>query len=138
MPRILLPSQNFLGLRDVEKLKKTGRNLKIESAGKGGFDLIHEGQCPFLEEGVGCTLSNDLKPLDCILYPLSFTEDNGGLEFYLNDLCPYFNEAPDGWIEETKRWAIDALKSWTKEERKTYASRQIGHLRDLKTKEKPR
>lgn len=121
----------YLGQVDVDRLIAAGKKFKIERTDEAGFDLISSDKCPFLKEDVGCTLESDLKSIDCILFPLAFTESNDGFKFYLNKLCPFFKEIPRDWIKETKKWARVRLKDWSKSERRTYAERQKDRLSEI-------
>jgi len=110
----------FLTQRDIDKWKQFEGEFKVKEKG-AGFMLIHEGQCPFLNEETGCTLEENLKAFDCILFPLAFIYKNEKIKFYLNKKCPYVNKIQKDWIEKTKKWALEQLKSWNEEEKRTYS-----------------
>lgn len=114
----------FLGKIDIIKLKGVRRKFKFVEAKIAGFDIVAEGMCPFFQENIGCTLKKNIKPIDCILFPLSYREKEGRFKFYLNNLCPFTTEFPESWIIETKRWARRHLKEWSDLERKAYLERQ--------------
>lgn len=115
----------FLGQKDVEKLRKAGKQFNYKKAKNAGFDLVSDGKCPFLKIGKGCTLDRDLKPIDCVLYPLVFKiKEDGSIEYYLNKGCPYFKDVPNDWIEETKKWIQTKMDEWSSQEKDAYYKRQ--------------
>ncbi len=118
----------FLSEFDIKKLKEIGKKFTTSPAGEAGYNLLSPTVCPFLKKGSGCTLTEDQKPIDCILYPLAFTEENDTLTFYLNGRCPLHKDVPKDWIKKTIKWAKLQLKHWTPAERRTYIKRQINDL----------
>lgn len=118
----------FLGYSDIKKLKKTGKIFEYKKNKTGGYDLISKDKCPFLKEGLGCTLEKKLKPFDCLLFPLAFKENKEKFIFYLNKICPCWKTLPHYWIVQTKRVANRKLKDWTVKERDAYCERQKNFL----------
>lgn len=76
--------------------------------------------CPFLGEN-GCILEENMKPFDCLFFPLAFVYKKGKLSFYLNKKCPYYEEIPKKWVQKTKKWAQEQLKFWTEKEKLFYS-----------------
>lgn len=122
----------FLGKYDIEKLKKAGKHFNIKKV-EGGHEFVEteNGKCPFLNEGIGCILSDDLKPLDCILFPLAFKMEGKNIKFFLNTKCPYFSEIPVDWINKTMKWFELHINQWSEDEIKTYIKRQEGHFKEI-------
>ena len=122
----------FLGKSDIKKLNKAGKVVQYQKV-EGGHEFVKtaHGKCPFLKEGIGCVLPEELKPFDCILYPLAFTKKNGSFEFYVNTKCPYYKEIPKDWIKKTILWFNDKIKEWTDEEIEAYIARQKGHMKKI-------
>lgn len=116
----------FLGQYDVDKLRRKGFDFDIEPVPQGaGYDLISEGNCPFLKKGIGCTLEEEDKPIDCLIFPLTFSEENlGQFKFYPSKHCLFFKQIPDSWIQQTTREGEKKILKWSVEERKTYIKRQ--------------
>lgn len=58
--------------------------------------------CPYLEDGKGCTLSNEKKPFDCKIWPLRVvsTKDNSELKIVLTPTCKAINKIPLEKIRE--------------------------------------
>lgn len=122
----------FLGQSDVDKLTKAGKNFRTKKLVVGyELEKASEGNCPFLEVGKGCTLNEELKPFDCVLFPLAFTKTGEKYTFYLNKKCPYFNQAPKEWIDKTIIWALDNINNWSQDEIEAYIKRQEGFLASL-------
>jgi len=102
---------------------KLGRKFDENSFKKYGKNIyVHWKNCPFLISDKGCTLSQKSKPFDCRLFPLTFMYQKGKIKIFLNKKCPYVEEIPQIWISKRKKWLINELRSWTKEELKTYTS----------------
>ena len=60
-----------------------------------------EAPCPFLEEGKGCLLPPDLKPLDCSIWPLRIVKsEDSKLQIALTPTCPVINKVPVEKIKE--------------------------------------
>ena len=111
----------FLTQKDIDKWKPfEGKFATIKK--EAGFMLVHKGKCPFLNTETGCTLNENMKPFDCILFPLAFTYKNETINFYLDKKCPYINEISKDWIDETKKWALEQLQDWSEEEKITYSN----------------
>lgn len=122
---------------DLDKLnKKYKGTFKIinEETGRekppGHFILTKNHVCPFLGEK-GCILEENMKPFDCLFFPLAFIYRNGKLSFYLNKHCPFYMEIPKDQLLKTKKWAQKQLKSWTEKEKLFYSKDVENYPRSL-------
>src|SRR3989338_5467745 len=110
----------FLFKDEIKNLKKYKPDLKYLKT-KSGFSLIRDKKnsqfrCQFLTDK-GCSLSEELKPLDCVLFPMVIIHKNSEIIFYINKDCPYAKSIPKEWIEKTKRYALEKFKTWSEEEK---------------------
>lgn len=86
------------------------------------LDALISGRCPFLTL-TGCVLSEDMRPLVCRMFPLTYTLEKKEIKFYLSKKCPYVSEvnALSNWISETKRASLIELgRDWTRKELRSY------------------
>ena len=69
--------------------------------------------CPFLGQS-GCTLAAGQRPLNCRLFPLTFTVEDGRVKFRLSGLCQFAKRAGklDKWLKKAKK---DALKEFARD-----------------------
>lgn len=69
----------------IYKLKSVLReNMNVENS--------EEYKCPALDESKGCTLPDNLKPLECSMWPLRVMNDNGKIYIALAGGCHAVNE----------------------------------------------
>ena len=109
---------------DLAKLQALNPAAKFRAAGASGlsytFDLSdaykttdpdEEAPCPFLDPSRGCTLSGDLKPFDCKIWPLravrsqetaepAVTSETSQISVALTPTCPAINKVPEEKIRE--------------------------------------
>jgi len=124
----------FLLKKDLEKLDKFKDKINIKKEGSGLL-MYHKDKCFFQNPKTGCILSEEDKPFDCKLFPLTFLYKNKKLNFYLMEDCSYLNEIPKEWIEKTKKWAVKELETWTEEDKLTFSNimeeNSLSELREI-------
>jgi len=99
----------FLSEQEYEGLKSTGKDFKVFKVDYG-YLLDTEKGCPFVSNEL-CTLSKELKPLDCAMFPLICTYKNDKWEFHISDKCPYKDKISKQWIEETKKEFFERIEN---------------------------
>ena len=114
----------FLTEDEIKILKKYNPELKYKRT-KSGFSFVRDKRdsqlkCQFLTDK-GCSLPEELKPLDCILFPLVIIYKNSEIIFHLNKDCPCLKFIPKEWIEKTKKQALEKFKTWSEEEKINYS-----------------
>jgi Fe-S-cluster containining protein len=108
----------FLTKGEYEKLKLLNKRLRVKT--EGACFLISNRICPFLDKKTGCILAEKDRPLDCIIFPLSFTYRAKKLSFYLNKYCDHIHKIPKGWALKNMRQVKSRLKQWSSAEKKSY------------------
>ena len=102
----------------MQRLQELYPSAKFRPAGPSGqsytFDISdayhtqnpdEEAPCPFLDPSRGCTLSGDLKPFDCKIWPLravrtqetagpATTSETSQISVALTPTCPAINKVP--------------------------------------------
>ncbi len=97
---------------------------RIEALGHKGFRdgkrMKHVGElCIFLDNGK-CAIQ-DVKPLDCKAFPMTFTIYGDNRIFLLELRCPQFKAVTDDWLSETKELIKKETAHWTEKEKKDYS-----------------
>lgn len=71
-------------------------------------DPEEEVRCPFLKDGKGCQLSDELKPFDCKIWPIRIVKaEDGTLSLALTPTCRAINKLD---FENVKRFVNEELK----------------------------
>jgi Fe-S-cluster containining protein len=78
--------------------------------------------CPFLIKGKGCSLKEELKPVDCTVFPLYFTVEKGRIKFWKSKDCHYYKEIPTSYVKSNITSVLKKLKSWSKKEKQSYSN----------------
>ncbi|MGE0793527.1 MAG: hypothetical protein AB7V77_05105 [Candidatus Woesearchaeota archaeon] len=101
-----------------DDLKNSTDLSEYESFDAGIY--VHWGTCSFLT-AKGCNLTEDKKPFDCKLFPLTFMFQDGKINIYLNKKCNFAEQIDSNWINYRKDWLKKQLQNWTKEEIISYS-----------------
>ncbi len=117
-------SKLFLVEDEIKKLKNFKKDLRYRKD-RAGFTFVHNRtggryRCQFWTDK-GCVLSDDLKPFDCLLFPLNMIYKDSEITFYLNKNCSGFDFIPEKWIIETKKFALEKLKGWSEQEKTDFS-----------------
>ena len=99
----------------MHELKKLFPSVKFRKAGDSNqsytFDISEEYKtqdseeevpCPFLNPKNGCSLSAELKPFDCKIWPLRAVKEseNSSISIALSPTCPAINKLPLNQIKD--------------------------------------
>lgn len=114
----------FLAKNEIDALKKFKSEIKYKKY-MSGYTLIRNKskgkfRCQLLTEN-GCSIPENLKPLDCILFPLNINYKNREIEFYLSKYCMFYEKIPENWIKKTKALALERFNTWNEQEKIDYS-----------------
>jgi Fe-S-cluster containining protein len=98
----LFPKENLI------KLKELFPDFKVKTVSNSFFtfdisgnyksqDPEEEALCPFLDSSKGCSLPEELKPMDCKIWPLRIVRHKNDSDKYspaLTPTCPSINKVP--------------------------------------------
>ena len=105
---------------DIKRLQKAGKNVKFVKDGAVFRMKLEKGKCKFLSSK-GCTLPEELKPLDCKLFPMHVYPLGKNKYFFMVNLaCPHWNKLSSAYVENAKKIALRELKHWTTKEKIGY------------------
>lgn len=103
----------IFGNLTMQKLKELYPSARFRPAGPSGqsytFDLSsaykttdpeEEAPCPFLDTNHGCSLSPELKPFDCKIWPLrAVHQPDDTIAVALTPTCPAINKVPQEKVQ---------------------------------------
>jgi Fe-S-cluster containining protein len=108
----------FLTKKEYNNLRRLNKKLRVKR--EGACFLISNRTCPFHNKKTGCTLAEKDRPLDCFIFPLSFTYKGKKLHFYLNKYCGHIHKIPKSWALKNMKQVKSRLKQWSSAEKKSY------------------
>ncbi|MDD5254072.1 MAG: hypothetical protein PHG05_03120 [Candidatus Nanoarchaeia archaeon] len=116
--------------------KEAGRigknNLKKVKFPKGEYWVIKEQQstnrCFFLNKQNKCKLQN-LKPLDCLCYPIKAVYEKDLIRFITDSDCPASSFLNKEFIRESKKIAIKSIKRFDRETYQHWLDNYVGWVR---------
>ena len=109
-----------LSHREVEMLGAYRGYIKEIETEVGKIFFIDKSldDCPCLTDA-GCIIPQDIRPLDCRIYPLNLMLAGGRIHLLVSRLCPAADQIKDmpQWLVEKKQLIREMIpKLWTKEE----------------------
>lgn len=105
---------------DIKRLQKAGKKIGFVKEGGVFWLKLEKGKCKFLGSK-GCELPEEIRPLDCRLFPVHFHFLGKNKYYFTVSLaCPYWNKISKNYIEIVKKDALKDLKHWTKKEKIGY------------------
>ena len=108
----------FITKKEYDKLKSLNSKLRVRKEG-AGF-IVSNRSCLFLNKKTGCILPEKDRPLDCMIFPLSFVYKGKKLHFYLNKYCDHIHKIPKAWSLKNMKAVKSRLGRWSSAEKKSY------------------
>lgn len=116
------------GYRDILMSLYDAKKIKFDYVKKIGqlykFKKNKNAVCHFLGPN-GCILTDEKKPLDCRLFPVTFSLNKNWIKFFFLDACPKIKNLSESWIRKTEREAIKELKNWSEKEIQAYVKTDL-------------
>jgi len=94
-----------------------GKIKKVEVENGEEYYVIlgdKEGNCSYLNEEGRCRIQ-EVKPLDCAIYPIKAIYERDFYKFVIDSDCPATPHLTKEFIEEAKRLSITSIKRFSKE-----------------------
>lgn len=80
---------------------------------RGNYYIIKGNTCPFLKDG-SCSVEQ-VKPLNCRIFPLALTHQGKDAEWAVSPECPQFKKVPYEFVEHAKELGQPLLDKHRKE-----------------------
>ncbi|MFH1978334.1 MAG: hypothetical protein ABIJ92_03345 [Candidatus Aenigmatarchaeota archaeon] len=115
--------------------EKFGVKLKKEETPNGVYyvfqDWLENKKCPFLTSKHTCK-TQEMKPLDCLAYPLIGIPQNGSVRFLIDPDCPAVKHLDQEYIEKVKMISLQSLRRFPEETYKHWLDNYIGWIKEGK------